>query len=115
MKKTISKTEDKGGERTAMRTKRARHQRLVAKTSTAGDVKRDSNRSSRGGTFCFLARFAVSLAPWTNSVLVLVDEIEMTMEPTGVYRYISIKLHKTLAPAKAWRLKWGTLAPPCKL
>ena len=97
-----------------MRTKRVPLQRLVAKTSTARDVKRDCNRSSRGGTFCCLTRFAMILAPWTNSVLVFVDEIRMTIEPAGIYRYISIKLHETLALAKAWRLKWGTLAP-CKL
>ena len=76
MKKTISKIEDRGGEHTAMRTKKARRLRLVAKTSTAGDVKRNCNtrnRSREEDRFVALQTFAMRLAPWTNSILV--DEI----------------------------------------
>ena len=39
--------------------------------------------------------FAMRLAPWTT--FVLVDEIRMTMEPVGFYRFISIRIRCVLS------------------
>ena len=79
-----------------------RRPRLVAQTSTATDVNCDCNtpnRKERRNIWLPSRRVAVRLVAWTHSVLL--DEMRMTMEPSGAYRFISIKLNCTFALAKA--------------